>query len=424
MLPVAAKGRFVPSPLAIILALAASAAAPSLARAQAAPLPAAEAPPTEEQLRIETSFRQGLIAIAAGDYEGAARIFDDILDHDPELVRVRLELARALFLSGDHDDRARFQFERLLSADLPETVKANIEKFLDAIRLRRRWNLAVTFAVVPDSNINGGPESREVNIGGLPFYLNDSSAQKSGTGILTGVEGGYRFDLGDRWRIVAEGGVTQRSYDDSDLDETLASFDVGPRLLLDRGEVGIAFDGYYRWRGLDPYALSTGVRLDGHYLLTRRLRGEATARVAKLESFIGNGQEGETYDGSLTLRYAIRPSWLVYASANAIREDLEFEHLSNTSSGVAAGIYGDLPWGFSAGASYRYAETGYDGTQPLFNTDRDDAIWQVSATLLNRKINIWKVTPRFRYTHVSNQSNLSIYEYDRDIFEIGLTKEF
>ncbi|MFA5122675.1 surface lipoprotein assembly modifier [Zavarzinia sp.] len=392
---------------------------------EGAPAPvAAPAEPTEEQLQTEAEFRQGLLAVAAGQYDDAAQIFDDILARDPDLVRVRLELARALFLAGDQDDRARFQFERVLAGDLPEAVKQNVERFLDAIRQRRSWTLEAEVAIVPDSNINGGANSREVNIGGLPFFLNESSAKKSGVGLLTSVNGSYRFNLPGRWRFQTQGAYSQHSYDDRQYDDSILSWGAGPRYLFERGEIGLAFVGYYRWLGLDPYSMSLGAQLTGNYLLTRRLRIEATTRIAEVSSYLPGGREGPTYDASLTLRYALSPRVLVYASVDTLREDFDAAALADTTAGVSAGIYGDLPWGFSAGASYRYGETDYDGVQPIFNTDRKDTNWQVSTTLLNRKINVWKVTPIFRYTHVNNQSNLSIYEYSRDIYEIGLTKEF
>lgn len=380
--------------------------------------------PTAEQLRTEAEFRHGLRAVAAGDYGAAIAIFDAILARDASLVRVRLELARALFLAGDQDERARFQFERVLSADLPQAVQDNIEKFLNAIRKRRRWTLSAELAIVPDSNINGGAESREVNLGGLSYYLNESSVKKSGTGLLTAVRGTYRFADEGRWRIQTGGGLTQRSYGDSEYDDTILNFAAGPRYLLDRGEIGFGLSGYYRWYGLDPYALFMGVQVDGSYLLSKQIKVEASLRFGQVTSQADPGREGASSDGSVTLRYAVRPDLLIYSSLDARRDAFDNDLLANDSAGISVGVYGDLPWGFSAGASARLGETWFDGFSGFFQTTRNDENRQYAFTVLNRRLIFWQTTPSFRYTHVENDSNIGIYAYDRDIFQIGLTREF
>ena len=57
----------------------------------------------------------------------------------PELVRARLELARAFFLKGE-DSLARGHFERVLAGKPPARVAANVRRFLREIRARRRWS--------------------------------------------------------------------------------------------------------------------------------------------------------------------------------------------------------------------------------------------------------------------------------------------
>ena len=52
-----------------------------------------------------------------------------ILVDRPELVRVRLELARAFFYKGE-DTLARGHFERVLAGEVPEAVKVNVQRFL------------------------------------------------------------------------------------------------------------------------------------------------------------------------------------------------------------------------------------------------------------------------------------------------------
>jgi len=99
------------------------------------------------------------------DYvDEAIGAFHRILVAQPELVRVRLELARAFYVKG-HDRLSRREFERVLAEEsLPPPVVANVRGFLSAIRQRRRWNGYFGMALAPDTNIGGSSDAEKVDI--------------------------------------------------------------------------------------------------------------------------------------------------------------------------------------------------------------------------------------------------------------------
>ena len=107
--------------------------------------------------------------------------FRFILFDRPELVRVRLELARAFFLKGE-DSLSQRHFEWVLAGEPPEPVVANIRSFLNVIRARRRWSFSLGAAIAPDTNIGGTSDERTIYIFGLPFQRNLEGADHVGRG--------------------------------------------------------------------------------------------------------------------------------------------------------------------------------------------------------------------------------------------------
>ena len=117
-------------------------------------------------------FRAGMEALAAaqaaadrdardGRLDEAIAAFRAILVDHPELVRVRLELAHAFFLK-EEDSLARRHFEQVLAGTPPPAVAANIRRFLDIMRARRRWEAHFGLAAAPDSNLNAASGERTV----------------------------------------------------------------------------------------------------------------------------------------------------------------------------------------------------------------------------------------------------------------------
>ena len=115
----------------------------------------------------------------------AIAAFRTMLIDRPDLVRVRLELARAFFLKGQ-DNLSRDHFERVLAGNPPQEVAANVRRFLSEIRARRRWSMYLSTAVAPDTNIGGASDERIIYIRGLPFRRDAEDLTTSGVGSRYG----------------------------------------------------------------------------------------------------------------------------------------------------------------------------------------------------------------------------------------------
>ena len=110
---------------------------------------AQETPPRELDQRVGLLFQIGMKALTDAEqaddnkarrplYDKAIAAFRLILVNHPELIRVRLELARTFFLKGQ-DGLARRHFELVLAGGVPPPVAANIHSFLNVMRTRKRW---------------------------------------------------------------------------------------------------------------------------------------------------------------------------------------------------------------------------------------------------------------------------------------------
>ena len=140
----------------------------------------------------------------------------------PELIRVRLELARAFFLK-EEDRLARRHFEQVLAGNPPSGVALNVNRFLAQIRARKRWSLRLGMALAPDTNIGAGSDERIIYIQGLPFRRNQEELTTSGIGVSAWLGGEYQYPLGDPgtgsgaspWRLRAGGNLSRKEYRES-----------------------------------------------------------------------------------------------------------------------------------------------------------------------------------------------------------------
>ena len=100
----------------------------------------------------------------------------------------------------------------MLAGKPPAAVALNVNRFLNAMRARKRWSLRVGAALAPDTNIGASSDERIIYIAGLPFRRNQEELTESGVGISVWASGEYQYPLDDRWRLRAGGNISRREY--------------------------------------------------------------------------------------------------------------------------------------------------------------------------------------------------------------------
>ena len=392
--------------------------------------------------RTELLFQIGMTALAAAElatddagrhefYDKAIDAFRSILVNRPELVRVRLELARAFFLKGQ-DGLAQRHFELVLAGGVPPAVAVNIRQFLDAMLARKRFSGYFGAAIAPDSNLNAASESEIIYIdtvfGRLPFQREGDLGAESGFGLSVCGGAEYQQPLSEKLRLRVGSDVAVREYPGGDFDQTFLAAHVGPRWLASPiTQFSLVGTAQRQWLGSSPYADELGVRLELDRRLTSRLwvRGTAAYRERDhLHDFL----DGPLVDFTATFAWTPAPVLRVHFTVGYERDHAASEPWRNLSRWVRVGTSLVLPLGFTVGTSAQMRRTRYDGTGQahltLHGRPRFDRTRAFTLSVLNRAFTVFRFSPQLALIHDVRLTNAQAQDYDRNRAELRFVRQF
>lgn len=371
----------------------------------------------------ELLFLRAMIAVAQKDYDTATLLYRRILVREPDAERVRLELARTFFLKGDYDNADR-QFRFARAGDIDDTVKANIDHFLDAINRLREWTINFTLALAPDTNQNASTSAAQVNIFGLPFALDKNARKQSGIGVAGDIGGEWSPPLSDTVKARIGADLTRTDYSGGQFDDMTLSGYGGPQFVFHNWDVSVLGTGYQRWYANQDFLSGFGGKIAADYGITSdMLISAAFGGQAVTDDFIPD-QSGPLYSGQLTGTYVLSPSGLFQLQLGASRQDAQIGAYSYSAVWLGGGYSRDLPFGFSAGVQPSYFITRYDDALAAFGKIRADNALMLAFNVLNRRFDYHGFTPRFSYVFTEQHSNIPLYSFTRSQFQIGLTSLF
>jgi len=371
----------------------------------------------------EAQFLLATIAVEQKDYNTAIALFRRVLAREPPTERVRLELARAFFLKGDYDNADR-QFRFARAGEIDDTVKANVDRFLSAINRLREWAINFSFALAPDTNQNAATSASQVSIFGLPFALDKGARKQSGIGVAGDIGGEWSPLLDDNIKARIGADLYRVEYSGGQFDDMTASAYGGPQFLLANWDVSVLATGFKRWFANQDYVSGVGGKLAGDYGITSDwLVGASVGGQSVTNAFIPE-QSGPLWSAQLQAAYVLSPSSLFQLQLGFNRQEAQVAPYSYSGVWLGGGYSQDLPWGFSAGFQPSYFLTRYDAALAAFGKSRSDDTVMLAFTLLNRRFDYHGFTPRFSYVFSEQHSNIPIYSFTRNQFQIGLTSLF
>ena len=142
----------------------------------------------------------GTSAMNTGNLEIAIKKFKEMLAVDPNLHRVRLELAAAYFQLTRYDE-AKKELMTVKAANPPQEVQANIDRMLAAIKeQQKQLTLGFRFAMgyMWDTNISAGPDDRTLTIGTgtSTFTLAEDAAKVADGAVVNSMGFNVLYDFG------------------------------------------------------------------------------------------------------------------------------------------------------------------------------------------------------------------------------------
>ena len=372
---------------------------------------------------IQRQFIEGMNNYAAHNYIGAEAIFRAILDRNPRLLRVRLELARTLFMEK-RDEQADYHF-RLAAGEQPSAaVLRNITRFREAIRARRAWRLNFDIGFAPDSNINSATDKESVDVYGLPFQLDPSAHARSGTGVFVGGDASVRLNRFGKVPIYLGAYGRWTRYQDHRFDDAYVGAEAGPEFKLAGGRLRTTGTALMRWYGTRPLVSSLGGHFDYEKLVGDKWTLGGSLLVRRNDYDRRRDVDGWDAEIRALANRPLGPTTLGFLYVSVERNWANDRGQAFWRESLGVGALKEIGWGLRPQISVDLARQTGDGPLAPFGERRRDWLLQGRFSIYKRDWNIGGFAPSLSVTVTRNFSTVTLYDEKRLRGEVRLTRAF
>lgn len=390
---------------------------------------------------MDVLFWTASAAAGAGESDAAAEKLRQMLEVDPNLHRVRLELATVYFGLGRYED-ARAELRKVLEAKPPEPVKKNIQKMLAAIDERtKRFFTALrgSIGIQYDSNVSAGPDNEFIVIpqgGGTLGPL--ANTQKSvgdwawiGTAFGTGT-----YDFGEKgsWMWNTTGSFYQSlNFQYHQFDYTQMRAATGPWLVGSRSVLKLPFgytDNVFEHDHLfDSYDFTPSYE----YFFTPKISLQGTfSYIRETYSFSAVNADDKSGQNSIDRAWELNPNFYFNDRKDILSFYVSHENVNTRDRvftfdalNVAVGylklfnwLYGDM----ELYGRYKYTKRDYSEPALLWPFDRKDDRHNFFV-VLSRNISK-NLFASLSYNLIKDDSNTELYDFDKHVWGLNVGFKF
>jgi hypothetical protein len=378
-------------------------------------------------------FYFGIAAIDSGHAGEGVLALERYTINYPENLSARLELARGYYVLGD-DVRAREEFNYVLESNPPAGVRANVDRFLAAMRAREseyRVKLGgfIEAAYGYDTNANGGVNNALINLPGFgDVMVNEDGLRAKSPYQWLAAGGRISRPLAPGFVVLADGRMDSKFHSlVKQFDQRNASGSAGLSYLKNKN----------LYRGVVSYSLMTVN--DDRFRNMSDAAVELLHQLNELDSvrfvaqygrlrYAGSNQARNVDFGVVGAGYrkAFISRWQPQVSANlhgGKERNIEGRpDLGRQIAGANAGLSlaPGAKWTLSTGVNYQASR--YQSEDPLTLTRRKEhyyAIDTVANYAYTRQVNFG-----LELLLARNDSNLALYEYERGLVTFKIRYEF
>jgi len=379
---------------------------------------------------MDVMFWIGTSAMQLGETRLAIDKFKRMLEIDPKLNRVRLELAATYFSMGQYAD-ARRELETVQAASPPPGVQQNIEKMLAAIEERTKklfWNLRASLGYMWDDNINSGPEQKSYTVTGGTFTPGATSAKLRDQAVVTNLAGNVLYDIGESkglmWNTTFS--FYNKAYSSySEFNYMAIDATTGPWWVGTRDIVKIPCG--YTESEYESDRLSQAFHVDPsyehHFNPYFSLKGLYSYTKENYYKDIHGDLDSENHSFELTPTvYLGNRKHIISATAGYENHNAESGRYSYEDPYFACSYFVRFDTNTEIFLQYQYNRREFEEKPALYNDFRTDKRHVYTAVVSQGFYKYFFASLAFSYT--DNSSNLELYDYDKTTYTISVGCRF
>ena len=382
-------------------------------------------------VEIERWYLLAQIEQKKGNIDEAIRIYRKILDQQPDLVKIRYELA-ICYMMKEQWYRADYHLRLAMAAtDIPEDVKHRMMYLRYVARKNKNWNVWFNFGAAPDNNVNQAVGGKECIKNEWGVFCRDLPEPEKAVGTNLMLGGNYEFKLSDHWRWKNDAMIYTNIYDKHKYDDLYLSSSTGPRYVWENGDVWLAGIINRRWYGWDRYNWAYGGKLDINYDWSRKLSSGLSLRMMdnKYDEY-GDWMDGQLYTVMPHIMYSLDATKYIVLRGIFERETAEVDAYANRKYGGSIGFGAEIPYGFHIYFEPYYSWVNYDGDRWVVKSNtykpvkEKDFLQRYSLSLSNNKFEVWGFVPTVTFGYTKKDSNVHAREYEKWTAEFTFQQRF
>lgn len=382
---------------------------------------------------MDTYFALAKVAAALGDNATAEQAYRHMLQTDPALDRVRLDLALLLTRTGKYEEAKRLFEEVLSRPGLPDQVRQNVGKVLVTVdkaleshvfsgSLASGWNY--------DTNGNAASSSDRVTFIDQSIPLTgDATAQKDGQAFVSAsLTHQYKFryggaDIAPSWETTGSFYTTQQAKL-SDLEINVLGLQTGPVVeykplgLQARLGVGYNYIELDSEEYLNVASVTAGLKHKWNDKVTLGLNSSLENRhfVNTPESTSLSDRGGHAVQTGVNVSYMLDEENFLSATLGHRWENTRQDYYDYNRFELGAGYTRLFPHEIFASLNGKMSHTRYDGPDPIVTRAYTREDRERTASLTLGKSFAYNITGTIGYQYNTVSSNIQNYAYDNHRF--------
>ncbi|MXO66077.1 surface lipoprotein assembly modifier [Altericroceibacterium endophyticum] len=388
----------------------------------------------DRKLRNEARFRLArLYADKMGRPRDAAVLLRHILDEEPDITAVRVELARIQAQLGNIQ-AARRELRAAGAGALPPRVERLIRFYASALSARQKEGGNLEIALAPTTNINRATDTDTLGTVIGDFTLAKDAQSKSGIGLSLRGQAWRKVALTGNAELLLRASASGNFYRDSRFEDIGIAFQAGPQWQLGgrpqpgmrggrQGRLSLAPTLSHRWYGRSSYLLSYGLTGDWQRPLGTRSQLRMDAAALHEDNRQSRLRGGMRYTFGLGVDHALTPAMgggLKFDAARMVARDPGY---SNVTFGSGAYLFREIGrTTLAAAASWQHLEA--DERLFLFPEKRRDDRLSASLSGTFRALTFGTFAPLLRLRYERNFSTIELYDFRRFGADIGVVAAF